>query len=311
MKRAAFVSALGAAALVPRVRARAADAPIRFGTTVAETFSLPLIARELGYFTSAGVSVDISLFAGGAAVSQGVIGRAVDVGCTNTGTFCNTHPRGIPFTIIAPGALYLSSAPTTVLVVAKTAPFSTAKDLTGKTVAVATLRESMQAILMRWLDQTGGSSASIRYVELSAAQMDAALLAGRVDAGMMQEPFLAAAKSDIRKIAQPFDTLGPRFLNTAYFAHSEWLAQNEGSAKKLVAALKRAATWANNNDTAIIPILAKYTKMAPETLATVTRARHGEVLQPDTIQPVIDVMAQYKFAPDKFPASELVWIPKA
>jgi NitT/TauT family transport system substrate-binding protein len=310
MKRAAFVSATAAAAILPHV-ARAADPPIRFAASTAETFCLPLVAQELGYFTSAGLSVEITLINGGAANTTAVIGHVVDVGTTNTGTFCNSHPRGIPLTIIAAGALYLSSAPTTVLVVAKTSSINTAADLKGKTIALPTLGESAEAGLMKWIDVTGGSSAATKFTEIPSVQMVAAVNDGRVDAALLQEPFLAAGKSSVRKIAQPYDVVAPRFLNTAYFSQDDWIAQNPATAAKLAAVLRRSAVWANNNDTAIVPILAKYSKMDPAVIAQVTRARHGESLQPALIQPVIDVMAQYKFSPARFPAADIVWMPKA
>jgi NitT/TauT family transport system substrate-binding protein len=310
MKRAAFVSVTAAAAVLPRL-ARAADPPVRFSASTAETFCLPLVAQELGYFTSAGLSVDITLINGGAANTTAVVGHVVDVGTTNTGTFCNSHPRGIPLTIIAPGALYLSSSPTSVLVVAKTSGINTAADLKGKTVALPTLGESAQAGVMKWIDGTGGSSAATKFTEILSVQMVGAVNESRVDAALLQEPFLSAGKGSVRKISAPFDSIATRFLNTAYFSTDDWIAQNPATAAKIVAVLRRSAVWANTNDTAIIPILAKYSKMEPDVLAQVTRARHGETLQPGLIQPVIDVMAQYKFSPARFPAAEILWTPKA
>jgi len=309
MKRSTFVSATAAAAVLPRT-ARAADAQVRFGTSTAETFCLPLIAQELGYFTSAGLNVAITLINGGAALTTAVMGRVIDVGTTNTGTFCNAYPRGIPLTIFAPGALYLSTAPTTVLVVAKNSKLGTAADLKDKTIAVPTLRESAQASLMKWIDGTGGNSAATKFIEIPSVQMVAAVDDGRIDAALLQEPFLAAGRSVVRKIAQPYDIVAPRFLNTAYFTLKDWIAQNEDTTASLAAALHRAAVWANNNDTAIVPILAKYSQMSPETIAQVTRARHGESMQPALIQPIIDVMALYKFSPERFPANDIVWTRK-
>lgn len=309
MKRSTFVSATAAAAVLPRA-ARAADPPIRFGTSTAETFCLPLVAQELGYFTSAGLNVAITLINGGAALTTAVIGHVIDVGTTNTGTFCNAYPRGIPLTIFAPGALYLSSAPTTVLVVGKNSKISSAAELKDKTIAVPTLRESAQASLMKWLDVSGGNSAATKFIEIKSVQMVAALDEGRIDAALLQEPFLAAGRSVVRKIAQPYDVVAPRFLNTAYFSVNDWIAQNEGTTAKLAAVLRRAAIWANTNDAAIVSILAKYTKMSPETIGLVTRARHGESMQPALIQPIIDVMALYKFSPERFPATDIVWTPK-
>ena len=308
MKRAAFVSAASAAVVLPGF-ARAAEPAIRFGTSTAETFCLPLVAQELGYFTSAGLNVNITLINGGAALTTAVIGHVIDVGTTNTGTFCNSYPRGIPLTIIAPGALYLSTSPTTVLVVGKNSPINTAAELKDKTVAVPSLHESAQAGLMKWIDASGGSSAATNYVEIPSVQMVAALDAGRVDVALLQEPFLTAGRSVVRKIAQPYDVVASRFLNTAYFAQNAWIGQHEDTTAKLAAVLHRSAVWANNNDSAIISILAKYSKIAPETLARVTRARHGESMQPALIQPVIDVMALYKFSPERFPAVDIVWTP--
>ena len=308
MRRSTFVSATAAAAVLPRA-ARAAGPPIRFGTSPAETFCLPLVAHELGYFTSAGLNVDITLINGGAALTTAVIGHVIDVGTTNTGTFCLSYPRGIPLTIVAPGALYLSSAPTTVLVVDKNSKIGTAAELEDKVVAVPSLHESAQAGLSKWLDVSGGSSAATKFVEIKSVEMVAAIDAGRVDAALLQEPYLTAGANVVRKIAQPYDVVASRYLNTAYFASNDWIAQNQDTTEKLAAALRRSAIWANHNDAAIVNILAKYSKIAPEVLARVTRARHGETMQPELIQPVIDVMAQYKFSPERFPAVDICWMP--
>ncbi len=309
MKRTSFLAGAAAATLLPRARAGAADDTIRFGTTAAETFALPLFAQELGYFKSAGLNVEISMFPGGAAVSAAVAGRALDIGATNTGTFANSHLRGIPFTIIAPGALYRSAEATTVLVVGKSSPLATAKDLTGKTVGVTTVHDLSQAAVMKWADVSGGDSQSLKFIELTMAQMDAALTANRIDASLLQEPSLTYAKDDIHRIAQPYDAIGTNFLLTAYFANSEWLAQNAAAAKKVVGVLRQAALWARANGPATVPILEKYSKIPAAVLAQVARARHGETLEPALIQPVIDTMAEYKFSAQRFPAADVCWLP--
>jgi NitT/TauT family transport system substrate-binding protein len=310
MKRATFLAASTAAAtLIPGARARAADDTICFGTTAAETFALPLFAQELGFFKSAGLNVEITMFPGGAAVSAAVAGRALDIGATNTGTFANSHLRGIPFTIIAPGALYRSAEATTVLVVSKNSPLATAKDLNGKTIGVTTVHDLSQATVMKWADVNGGDSQSMKFIELTMAQMDAALGANRIDVSLLQEPQLTYAKDDIRRIAQPYDAIGSLFLLTAYFANSDWLAQNPAAAKKVAGALRQAAIWARGNAAATVPILEKYSKIPAAVLSQVARARHGETLEPALIQPVIDTMADYKFSPRRFPAAEVCWTP--
>lgn len=158
MNRAAFTAALAATAgLAPCRGAAAADTSIRVGLSPSETFALPLYAADQGFFKRDDVPVDVQLFGGSAAVASAVAGHALDIGATNPGTLSNAHVRGIPFRVIAPGANYNSAVATTVLVVAKNAPFVNPKDLNGKTIAVNTLRDMGQAAIMKWLDTSGGS----------------------------------------------------------------------------------------------------------------------------------------------------------
>ena len=44
--------------------------------------------------------------------------------------------RGLPFALIAGAGLYSTAKPTSMMIVAKNSPLKTAKDLSGKTVAV-------------------------------------------------------------------------------------------------------------------------------------------------------------------------------
>jgi ABC-type nitrate/sulfonate/bicarbonate transport system substrate-binding protein len=162
---------------------------------------------------------------------------------------------------------------------------------------------------MKWADVNGGDSQSMKFIELTMAQMDAALGANRIDVSLLQEPQLTYAKDDIRRIAQPYDAIGSLFLLTAYFANSDWLAQNPAAAKKVAGALRQAAIWARGNAAATVPILEKYSKIPAAVLSQVARARHGETLEPALIQPVIDTMADYKFSPRRFPAAEVCWTP--
>lgn len=249
------------------------------------------------------------MFAGGAAVAAAVAGHSLDVGATNTGNFANSHPRGVPFMIFAPGGYYRTQAPTSVLVVGKNSPIATAKDLNGKTVAVTTVRDLTQAGVMKWSDANGGDSKSIRFIELPASQMDAAIVSGRIDAALLQEPFLVEAKATTRHLAQTYDSVGPIFLFTVYFSTIDWLTKNAATAKKLAAVLKQTAIWANTNEAASDKLLEKTSKIPAATLAQMNRAVHAETIDPAQVQTVIDTMADYKFSPGRFPASEVIWTP--
>jgi len=59
---------------------------------------------------------------------------------------------------------------TTALVVAKNSPLRTAKDLSGKTIAVNALLGIQQIAAEAWIDKNGGDSTTVKFVELSISQ---------------------------------------------------------------------------------------------------------------------------------------------
>src|ERR1017187_6183179 len=72
-----------------------------------------LYAQEMGFFTKAGISVEFTEIAYGAAVATAVAAGAVDIGIATITTLAIAHSKNIPFTIIAPAAEFVASqAPT-------------------------------------------------------------------------------------------------------------------------------------------------------------------------------------------------------
>jgi NitT/TauT family transport system substrate-binding protein len=133
VQRRAFLARAGSlagAAALPR--AAFADTPaIRFGTAAVESYALALYAADRGAFKAAGLDVAITTLNGGGAVLAAIAGGALDLACANLGAQANAYIRGVPIAMIAPGALYTTASPTTVLAVAKASPLRTGRDLNG------------------------------------------------------------------------------------------------------------------------------------------------------------------------------------
>lgn len=157
---------------------------------------------------------------------------------------------------------------------------------------------------MSWLDKNGGDSKTAAFIEMPPA----ALAAGRIDAGFIVEPFFSQGLSRkvVRFLSGAYDGIARRFLVSDWQCTTAWLDGNLATAKAFAAAMKRAAQWANANPSASAPILAKYTNLAPEVIASMRRATSARSLDPALIQPVIDVSAQYKTLPRTFRAAELI-----
>ncbi len=308
MNRSRF-AALAAAGLVAPAAANAAAplARVRFGTVPVESYALAYYAQDRGFFARSGVDLALTGFAGGGAITAGVAGGALDVGCANVGSLANAHARGLPIRVIAAGGLYTSASPTTVVAVAKTSPLTSAKELGGTTVGVSTLKDLQQASVLKWVDAAGGDGRSVKFVELAITQMPAALSAGRIDAGIVLEPTLTAAKEEIRILGPCYDAVGTSFLISAHFATDDWLAKNAAAAHGVIAALRAGASWANANEAASGRILARVAQIDPARVARMHRVRYADHLAPEMFQPVIDTLAHYGYLPRAFPAAEMFW----
>ena len=205
MKRSTFTILTGAALLAPRAVRAQASAPMRFGTIATESFALLFYAQEAGFFKKHGVEAQMTYFRGGGAALTALVGGSVDLACVNWGAISNAHMRGIPVQAIAAGGLYTSASPTTILAVGKDSTIRTGADLNGKTVGLSTLEDLQQAAVMKWVDQNGGTSSTMKFVELAIPQIPPALNAGRLDAGIVLEPILTAQASQIRVLAKCYD----------------------------------------------------------------------------------------------------------
>jgi NitT/TauT family transport system substrate-binding protein len=308
MKRAAFTCLLAGAAAVPRVAsAQSAPTVIRLGTAPVESYALALFGVDRGFFKAVNLDVQVTTFSGGGGVMTAAAGGALDIGCANVGAQANAHARGLPFSMIAPGGDYSSNSPTTVLAVAKNSPLKTAKDMNGKTIGVSTLRDLQQASIMKWIDENGGDSSTLKFLEIPVPEMAPALVAGRLDGACELEPSLTYAKSDIRIFGKCYDSIAKRLTITTHFANNDWLDKNPAAARAFIGDMRTTAQWANKNQSASGAILAGITKIPPATIAEMNRVVFADQLDPKTIQPVIDATAQYKFLPKTFNVADMFW----
>jgi NitT/TauT family transport system substrate-binding protein len=293
------------------VRAQAQTRPsIRVATLPSEAGAEVFYAQEMGFFTNAGIDVDIQTMTNGAAVAGAVASGAVDIGFTTPISLAIARQKGIPFLTVAPGVLYTAAAPFSALFVAKDSPIKTPRDLAGKVIAVNGLSTMTEYGPRAWIDKNGGDSMQTKFIEMPFTAMVDSLLGGRIDAAEIGEPELAVANAKNHLLAYPMNAVSNEFLFGVWFASTPWVRAHPDLVAKFSAAIHTTAAWANTpaNQTRSGAILSQYTKIPATVIATMTRARYGDALTPALIQPVIDTAAHYVHFPT-FPAQELLYTP--
>ena len=308
MKRSHALGLLGAAAAAPLLPspARADDIALRMATINIDSTAQPYYAQDGGFFAKAGLRVDFQQFNNGQAIAAAVVGGALDIAVSNIVALTQAHARSVPLVIVAPGAVYLASDPTTVMMVPKNSPIAGPRDLVGKTVAANGINGIPEYCTRAWVDKNGGDSSGMKFIEMNFAQMMDALGAARVDAACVTEPFITQAKTTGRVIGTPFDACAPRFLLDVFVSTREWAAANRDAVKRFQTANAQAATWANHNQDKTAAILIKYTKLPEATVRTMRRAVFTERWDVAEAQPVVDLTAKYASVP-RFAIEEMLY----
>ena len=295
--------ALGAS----RVSARADTPPLRIGVGGADTFAEGFYAADMGFFTKAGLNVEMNVISSGAQILTAAGGNAIDIGLSNTANLAVAITHGAPFTLIAGAGLYTASHPTVALTVALNSPLKTPADLTGKTIAVTALKDLTEVGSRAWLRRNGVNPEAVKFVELSMNQMSAGIDRGTFDAAIIGEPFLSAARGKtVRVFGNPYDAIGPQFLIANWFSTVDFVKKNPDLVKRFVGVVYESARWANANHPASAKIFAKWAKMDPAIFDTMTRCEYATSLDPKYLDPVLDAMYRYEALDKHLTSADLV-----
>jgi NitT/TauT family transport system substrate-binding protein len=267
------------------------------------------VAMERGFFKAAGLELETVPMAGGAVIVQGVASGDLQIGWTNVISLYQAHAEGFDFKLIAGGATNVKGANDShALLVPKASPIKSAKDLEGKTVAVNTLNNIVHLMAMAWLDKNGASYAKVKFVEIPFPQMEAALVAGKVDAASAHEPFPSAAlaKDVVRVLAKPWSDVLAKFLIASWFASDKWLQKNKQTAQTFINALNRGIDAVKADATGGRDVIAKWTGLNPELAGKIPIPVFEKGLSETDLQTTIDLTQKYKLIPRTFKAREVI-----
>lgn len=285
-------------------------AKLRVAVIPLENSAQAFFAKDMGFFAKQGLDVDMISIQSGSAVAAAVAGGAADVGFASLVPLAIAHTKNVPFVLVAAGAMWTQAARNSALFVSSTSSVRSGKDLDGKTLACAGLGTLTEYATRAWIDQHGGDASTIKFVEMGYASMPPALGAGRVDAALVNEPYLGAVKSESKVLGYPFDAVSKEFLIGGWFSNAQWAKDHPDLVNRFAAAMREAAAWANQkqNTAKSAEILERYTKMDPAVVSSMVRVRFGERLSAASIQPQVDIAAKYGGF-RTFPASEIIYSP--
>lgn len=306
--RRAFVAGLSTAAAVSVLSPAVAQTgpPIRILTVGSDGGALAIYAKEAGFFSRAGLNVEVTTATSGSVILAALAGGAVELADANVASLAAGVLNGLPFTVIADCSLYTAKKPTVLLCTGLNSTIKAAKDLAGKKIATNGLRNVSQAAVQAWLDHNGVDSKSVGFLETAFSAMGEMAESGRVDAVLIAEPALSLARSKLRVIGSPYDIVAPQFSLSSYGANTDWVAKNRALASRVVAAMRQTAVWANANQEKSGKILVDVLKMSDAVVSSMTRCEYPPTLEAANLQSSIDIMAKYGYLAKRIDANTLI-----
>lgn len=281
---------------------------LRVGSTLNDSNAEGYYAAEMGFFKQAGVNVEMQTFNNGDAAAAALAAGAIDIGIQPPMQIAQGVARGLPFTVIAAGALNTVAQPSALILVSKTSTIATPKDLVGKTIAINSLKSSSENLLDGWLAKNGADPKGIKIIELPSAQMGPALERGTVDAVEIFEPAFTVAmkRGNVRVFANPTDGMRNPYLQTAWYTTKAFATQNPDLIKKFAAAIYQTAKWANTHHVESGAILARLSKLDPEIASSMGRIKYAESLQVPDMVPELENGFKFGLLPRAVTTNELL-----
>jgi NitT/TauT family transport system substrate-binding protein len=308
LNRRAFIGALSALAAATALPARAATpATIRVGSVPVEAYMQPYYGNAAHLYADAGIDLQVTGLANSGAIIAALLGGSLDAGIGSPTGIAQARLRGVPLKIFAPGGMYSVDAPAaSLLMVAKNSPITKASDMPGKTIATDLLKSVPQIGTILWLQKNGVDPASVRWVEMPFASMQAALERAQIDAATMIEPALSSAQATCRELVDYNAAIAPHYFISAWFATEDWLNANVKLAHTLVKAVEATSVWTSRHPAESLAILEQYSKVPHDILARMTHTSYGTKLVPAMIDAPIQAAYKTGMTTGTVPAGELI-----
>ncbi|WP_104104168.1 ABC transporter substrate-binding protein [Arthrobacter sp. 08Y14] len=207
-----------------------------------------------GKFEDVGLSVTATgVKSGNDAVPQ-LLSGDLQIAQVDTTTAMQAIEKGIPVKILAAaGVQSTDGAPgepsTGSVLVTPDSDIKTAADLEGKNLGVPAINNQIWMNIRVAVDEAGGDSSQVKFIEIPGPQAVDLLLKGDVDATTASEPMASAtvAEGKARLINSTDVPGGKGDPSSVYIATTEFIAQNPDTLKKFVSAVYTAQDEVNKD----------------------------------------------------------------
>jgi aliphatic sulfonates family ABC transporter substrate-binding protein len=228
---------------VPAGPENGTEAPVKIRFAIQPGDIQPVIARELGYLKEEGLDVEYSIFSYGPPIIEAFTSRSVDFGLLGDLPAYAGIANGVDITILG---TYSTSAIHIGLAVRDAANIKKFSDLRGKKISVP-FGSNSQPLLYLYLERGGLSDTDLEVINLSFPDSVSSIVAGRIDATVISEPFLSQALKPGTGVSLLATAEGIKLFVNPLIGRGDFVKRYPKQTAKLLRAWNKAGLWAKAN----------------------------------------------------------------
>jgi NitT/TauT family transport system substrate-binding protein len=255
-----------------------------------------------GMYAAERIQVEAVPSPGGVATMSAVAANEFQVGIATVTALILGAVEGLNFQVVIPTSTLGVGPPEDLgaLLMRKGSGMNTGAAVTGKRVGVLVLNNLPFVCTRLWVDQTGGDSSKVNFVEVPAPQMADALMGGRVDLIGTIDPFFTSAldgnpdKIEVASFAYT-GTMPNTIMGCAMMA-SDFTAKNKELVQAFYRASSKAIDWMTENKgkPPLAKIVSGFTKLPEDRVLSLRLwPKLEKTVKPETVDRVSQAMLKY------------------
>lgn len=262
--------------------------PVQISASLTLSPLLLWIAQDQGFFVENGLDVEMKVATSGKTAAEAVLGGEADIAAAAEFLFARKSFKHKDLRILATTTFVHSIR----LIGLKERGISRLEDIKGKKIGVA-LGTNGEFFLARLLTLNGMTRDDITWVDVRPPAMVESIASGAVDAVLIWPPFVQRIGHKLGDKVISFDGQPGQDYFYILLGRQDWLSRNGETARRVMAAVKRAEAWMAENPDAARTYIAKKFKLQEAAVSKALEDYRFFVSLPQFLVTAIEAQARW------------------
>lgn len=266
------------------------------------------VGLDEGIFEQHGLNVTLEEVFSSPGLVSAVTSGSADIATTSATQAVTGISNGLPIQIVSGGSISPTEGNTEILVNADS-DIETFADLAGRTVNTVALQGLFHLGTLSAVQNDGGDWTTIEALPGQQPDLGPALDAGRVDAIVIQEPFLSqfVGEYGFRSLGNPYATLGYDIPAGVWISSTEQTENEPETMRRFRAAMAEANEFAQNNNDIVRAKIPEITDLTAEQVADLALPTFDGVIPEESMTAMSSSMLEYGWLQYVPSMNQMLW----